>query len=491
MRAVVMLLRAQLRRHWRSWLALAALAMLAGGFVLAAASTARRTAAAFPDFLARHGYDAVIYSAHPLPSLASIPQVATVTAAPGPVEFPGRCDTCRKKIDAGSFGLFEMSPGGLARTVMLLSGRMPDQSRPDEVLASYTLARDNGVRIGSVIETLIPTPAQIRLGRAKVPIAEVPRRPAAGRRPGGDRERVSVRYRRPLRPVRHEGLRGSRESARDAAQRPITYGSAAAPRTCPDSTPRCARCTRWAPTISTTTPPRVQRGIGPQAAGWSALAVLAALAGLAVVGQAAARQFVPDADDRQALSALGLSVRQFVALGLARAALIGALGAAGGRGTRGAAVPADTGRRGTAGHRLAGRRRTRPARGRDGVAATVASLVALSVWPAVRNARLLRASPPRRQRQGSPSQAVARSGASPAAVIGVRYALERGRGQQPVPVGTALLGSVLAVAALCGTAVFGASLAQLISSPALYGIPFQASSATRASGQVRPSPIRS
>ena len=65
-------------------------------------------------------------------------------------------------------------------------------------------------------------------------------------------------------------------------------------------------------------------------------------------------------------------------------------------------------------------------------------------------------------------------GAPPSALIGVRYALERGRGRQPVPVGTALLGMVLAVAALCATAVFGASLTRLISSPALYGVPFQA-----------------
>jgi hypothetical protein len=41
-------------------------------------------------------------------------------------------------------------------------------------------------------------------------------------------------------------------------------------------------------------------------------------------------------------------------------------------------------------------------------------------------------------------------------------------------VGTALLGMVLAVAALSATAVFGASLTRLISSPALYGVPFQA-----------------
>ncbi len=47
-----------------------------------------------------------------------------------------------------------------------------------------------------------------------------------------------------------------------------------------------------------------------------------------------------------------------------------------------------------------------------------------------------------------------------------------GRGAEPV--GTALLGTVMAVAALCATAVFGGSLTHLISSPALYGAPFQA-----------------
>ena len=40
--------------------------------------------------------------------------------------------------------------------------------------------------------------------------------------------------------------------------------------------------------------------------------------------------------------------------------------------------------------------------------------------------------------------------------------------------GTALLGTAMAVAALCATGVFGASLTHLISSPALYGAPFQA-----------------
>ena len=75
-----------------------------------------------------------------------------------------------------------------------------------------------------------------------------------------------------------------------------------------------------------------------------------------------------------------------------------------------------------------------------------------------------------------PSAVVARvaaTGAPPSAVIGVRHALERGRGATSVPVGTALLGTVLAVLALCATAVFGASLSHLTATPKLYGDPFQ------------------
>src|SRR4249920_4114791 len=108
-----------------------------------------------------------------------------------------------------------------------------------------------------------------------------------------------------------------------------------------------------------------------------------------------------------------------------------------------------------------------------GALATVATVIALSVWPAMRDARLLRRSRP----EPVPValvRAVTWSGAPPSALIGVRYALQRGRGRQPVPVGSALLGMVLAVAALCATAVFGASLTRLLSSPALYGVPFQA-----------------
>jgi hypothetical protein len=54
-------------------------------------------------------------------------------------------------------------------------------------------------------------------------------------------------------------------------------------------------------------------------------------------------------------------------------------------------------------------------------------------------------------------------------VVGVRFALEPGRGRTAVPVRSALLGTVLAVALLVTTLTFASGLHTLVSSPALYG----------------------
>jgi hypothetical protein len=485
MGAVAMVLRVRLRQHWRSWLALAALVALVGGFVMAAAATGRRTAAAFPGFVAGHGYDAIVYSGHPLPGLARIPQVALVTPVLAPSAFPGRCTSCRKPIDPGSFGVFEVAPGSLSRVVRLLSGRMPDQSNPDEVLASYTLARDNGVRIGSVIEVLTPTPAQVKLaqkiGPSKINIAAVPRRSlrvvglvvAENEFPAGNGPRydlfpttafaAAVNHRVQVAPFYYVRLRHGAADlpAFESQLRPL--GSLGADDLDIDAA-------------------AVQRAIRPQAVGWWVLAGLAALAGLAVIGQAAARQFVTEQDDRLALSAVGLRARQFVALGLARAAIIGVVGAAGAVALAAALSPLTPVGEARLAASSAGAVVIDPLVTVIGALATVATVVALSAWPAVRHARLLRGGPPVRPVPVALVRAVAWIGAPPSALIGVRYALERGRGRQPVPVGTALLGMVLAVAALCATAVFGASLTRLISSPALYGVPFQAEFTNQGTG---------
>jgi hypothetical protein len=165
-RAVVMVFRGRFRQHWKSWLALSVLVAVGGGFVLSAAAAGRRTAAAFPGFVTRHGYDIVVYSLHPLPQLAGLPDVASVTPVLVPISGSPRCASCRKPIDASNFLVSEAQPRQLPRLVTLLSGRMPDQSDPAEVLASFTLAQENGVRVGSVIRVPLVSPMELATGRA-------------------------------------------------------------------------------------------------------------------------------------------------------------------------------------------------------------------------------------------------------------------------------------------------------------------------------------
>lgn len=55
------------------------------------------------------------------------------------------------------------------------------------------------------------------------------------------------------------------------------------------------------------------------------------------------------------------------------------------------------------------------------------------------------------------------------AVVGVRFALEPGRDRDAVPVRSALVGAILAVAIVVSTLTFGNSLATLVSHPPLYG----------------------
>ena len=131
--------------------------------MLSAAAAGRRTAGAFPGYVAMHGYDVVVYSPHPLPQLARLPDVASVLV---PISHLPRCASCRKPIDDSNFLVSEAPPRRLPRLVTLLSGRMPRQSDPGEVLASFTLAQDNGVRIGSVIRVPLVSPSELATGRA-------------------------------------------------------------------------------------------------------------------------------------------------------------------------------------------------------------------------------------------------------------------------------------------------------------------------------------
>jgi hypothetical protein len=474
MQAVGLVLRARLRLYWKSWLALSALVALVGGLVMAAAMTARRTESAFPAYVAKYGNDAVIYSPHPL-TRAQLPGVSRLTPVPSPFTVAVRCPSCRTPITYGDFAVLEVPPRALGHTVRLVSGRMPDQSDPYEVLASYSMAQDHGLRIGSVVHVLMPTKAeadQINEGGRPASI----RGPRPALRVVGlvvaEREFPSANGSNyDLYPTAaFDRLVNPRTFVLSIYYIRLKHGAAGFPAL---SSQASALHTLGAQDV-TVDAAAEQRAIHPQAVGWWALAALIALAGAAVAGQASARQAQAERGDHPALAALGLGTGQFAAVGLIRTALIGMAGAAGGVLLAVALSPltpvgiarlADA----SSGHLTA-----------DGLVlpvgalATVLAFLALSVGPVLMSARRQRSSVARRTVPAAAVRAATGLGTPPSVLLGIRYALERGRGRDPVPVGTALLGMVLAVAALCATAVFGASLTHLLATPALYGTPFDA-----------------
>jgi putative ABC transport system permease protein len=469
-----MVLRGRFRQYWKSWLALGLLVAVAGGFVLATASAGHRTANAFPEFVARHGYDAIVYSGQPLPQLSGLPHVSAVTPVAVPVSGAVGCTSCRKPIDTENFLVNEVAPGQLPRMVSLLSGRMPRQSDPDEVLASFTLGRDNGIRLGSVLRPRLVSPAQLR-GGSGVPAGPSPVLRPALRVVGI----VAAESEFPSGAAPHYDLFATTAFAAKVNPRAAllwTYyvrlqhaGTDLA-----GFDGRLRALNVYGTYDLDEAADAVQASIHPQVIGWYVLTGLAALAALAVIGQAMARQTAAERADHQALSTLGVRPREFVLLALLRALLTSAAGAAGAVliavlasgltpvGEARLAVPSP------------GRLSLDPVIVLPGALAVLAAVTAVSVWPAIREARLLSRRPQQQVASAAVAagRAAARAGLPAPALIGIRHAFERGRDGQPV--GTALLGTVMAVTALCATAVFGASLTHLVSSPELYGAPFQA-----------------
>jgi ABC-type lipoprotein release transport system permease subunit len=215
----------------------------------------------------------------------------------------------------------------------------------------------------------------------------------------------------------------------------------------------------------------VSQSIQPQATGWWFFALFALLAGLALVGQALSRQSLVERESYPTLAALGLRPRQLWGLGMLRAATIGVAGAIGSVALAYAVsdlTPVGEARAATSGVGfvfsgvLFGL----------GALLVVATVMLLAVVPSWRAAQNRHGQNVRELPAGHAHPVVtmlARAGAPVSAVVGVRNALDRGRGRTSVPVVTALVGAVVAVAALVATTVFGASLTHLVRTPPLYG----------------------
>ncbi len=415
---------AQLRHRWRSWLAIAILISLVGGVVMAAVAAGRRTESAFPTFVAAKGFDAEVYSIQPLPQISRLPGVIAVTEAFGPDNGQPTC-ACTHPLNPSYFGLVAL-PTTTKPDFNLVSGRLPDPSNPDEVVASYTLKQDEGVHLGTVIRVPFYAPSQLSAANSTTGPPPVPTGPTVALRVVGFE---ATEFDFPSGATPQYNLYASQGFVHTLLPQTATgylyfvrlrHGAADLPRF--DAATSAVGGTPFTQNEDGQVA-SVEASIHPQAIGWWLLAPLAALVGLAVIGQALGRQSNAESEDFPTMVALGVERRQLVMLGTLRNLVVGMVGAFG------AVVIA------TIVSPIAPLGEARIAESSTGIRfdtvvltvgafATAIVVIALGLWPAVRAARASRS----RDRivEVAPSKVAGRLttlGAPPSVVIGVRNAV--------------------------------------------------------------------
>ena len=459
----------ELRGRWRTWLVLALVVGLMGALVIAAAAGAGRTESAYHRFLVAYGAADVILpddgETPPPPDLhkvARLPQVA---------------ETARGRLFYGPENIAVLAPaderiGTRINRYRLLEGRLPEPGRIDGVLIGFTAAERLHFGVGStfpLVEPQFEAEAR-RLGVENVTFRVVGIEASPGEFPPQYPGLTTLIHTTAAFYEKYAG--GEALPRRDSLLVRLKRGQADVPSFISALERLAGGKPVFFQTQAQLTAP-IQRSFHLQAIALWLLAGLVALTAALVLGQALARQALLDSTEHPALLALGMTRRQLFALGMGRAAAV-ALPAAGVAVVVGyllsPPMPLGVARKAEPDPGFA---LDPPALALGGLATAGIALgvAAIPAWRATRLAGsvLGTAEPAGARRPSAAVSRLARAGASPSLVAGVRMALEPGRGRSAVPMRTTLAGLVLAVAALSAALVFGASLDHLLTTPRLYG----------------------
>ncbi|HMD46156.1 MAG TPA: FtsX-like permease family protein [Acidimicrobiales bacterium] len=482
--------RTTLHRRGGGYVTIALLIGLLGGLAMGAVAGARRTQAAYPAALARTHASALSftisylsgitddrYSPALADAMARVPGVVGVGVAPllimatlrpdGAADISSQLEN--EVLPVGSVGGEHVSQDQM----VVLQGRLADPDRPGEFVTTAEGARLLGWHVGQTVrigtysiaqtnspafgtprvrplqrfdETLVGT---VQLTNAVV-TDDVDRLPTYAVFTPALSSRLAVRssfyptYDLRLAPGRDV------EAVEQAVERLLPAGAT------------------YSIHLTSVTEGQVERATKPESIAFGAFGLVAGLAVLVIAGQAIGRQVRSGADSLGTLRALGAGPAVTTAdslIGTLGAVVAGSLLAAGVAVALSPLAP------------IGAVRQVDPDPGfaadgavlGTGLAVLVVGLGALSVVLARRASRAASARDAAGA-DGPPSSVVAaaaRAGLPPPAVAGVRFSLERGR--PPVPVRSAMVGAVAAVALVVATLTFGSGLSTLVSHPALYG----------------------
>lgn len=471
MRSIGVVFRAELIRRWTSWFALSLLVALIGGTVLAGVSTAQRTSSAFSSFTKHYGYDVEVFSSSPLPkSYFKLPYVTKVTTD---LYYGNGNGTTRGQfIPNQDLNVESLPTTHLSSSIKLLSGHLP--TRVHEAIVGFSMQQQYGLRIGSTVSVPLYKKSQghvVITGNGYV----VPHGPVVAFRVVGIEASVDDFPSSTPNYTLFTSPAFDRSTGRSVVRLSIEHvrfrnGQNDMPEAQPYINHHQNKGFVYAQNEDSALA-SVGQSIQPQATGWWFFVLFAVLAGLALVGQALSRQSLVERELYPTLAALGLRPRQLWGLGLLRAGAIGIAGAIGSvLLAYGLSDLTPVGEARAAASNL-GLVFSGVLFG-VGALVVVATVVALAILPSWRAAQSVRGRNAHDRPVGHANAAVslvAQTGAPASVVVGVRNALDRGRGRTSVPVVTALIGATVAVIALVATSVFGASLTHLVSTPPLYG----------------------
>jgi ABC-type lipoprotein release transport system permease subunit len=499
MAAFALRLRTEVRHRWLAWLGVALVAGIAGGVVMGLLAGAVRTRDAYRDFSAEMKAADVVVAGRSAFGLAGavdldeverLPQVTSAARATVSLMFTGRTGHGRR---VGPADLFPMMPdddrlGSDVERQHLRAGRAADPDAPDEAVASFVLAERLGLHLGDTIRLRFvrsagfPAAAATLLSNFGARLAGDPGSQASAIDQLADGPDVTFRIvgieaapaefppvGPDLAPPLHLTRAFDEQYGDEVVASPLLFVRLRDPGDLDAFSKDIERLADGEPAgfvqSRSLQTPKVERAIRAQATAVRIVAILTSLAAILVVGQALLRQAATEAREDRILRALGMQREQRRLLVIARGTVIGVV----------AAVVALVVAILMSPLMPIGLARVADLHGGFDVDPLVLGLGALAVMLAVVGLRLLagwRISAARSRHRVRPSLArrvLADGRLSPAADMGVRFALDPGRGESTTGVWTTVLGATLTIALLAGLWSFQTSLQHMLDSPSLYG----------------------
>jgi ABC-type lipoprotein release transport system permease subunit len=451
MNAFMLRARADLRSSWRAWLALVLIAGTSAGVVIAAVAGGRRADTAMRRFeTAEHAIDVFVFDR---PSAAELPHVRTAVPT---VIFS------TANNDAAAVGDVTGRLGTSINRFRILAGRAASPDRTNEIVASAAYTRRYGLHVGSTVHLPLVDRANRHRSFAftvvGIEVSPIDITPNLGIAPPVYLSPAFVRrYQSSIASDQALAIRLDTRANVPAFERALERGSE--PAFLIRQTDHSAA---------------VQRSLHLQAVALWIVALCFGLVALLVAAQLFARQAFLESVDYPTMRALGSTRAELFASSTARALLAGATTTIVAVGVAVLLSPIAP---------LGHARDAEPNPGfaldakvlATGAAVTFLVTVVLSAVPAWFAVRYRDPTGTDRLRPSLATRAVDAFRLGPSVGVGMRMALERGRGRTAVPALASIVGVTIAIAALAGSTTFGASLDHLLATPRLYGWGWDAS----------------